>query len=126
MRRKYIVGGIFVTALIVFLWIYLPLLSRHQDLKFQVQKLDQEIQELNAKIEKLDREKVLLQDDSVYLEKVVRNELGLVKPGEIVYKLVQDEKGGLHLRTPPLEPASEIAPSRAITPTPEKWPQPKP
>jgi cell division protein FtsB len=41
---------------------------------------------LQEQIQALQREKQLLQNDKNYLEMVVRQEMGLVKPGEVVYE----------------------------------------
>ena len=51
-----------------------------------------ELKDLEGKIKKLREEKNLLQNDMTYLEKVIREELGFVKPGEMVYKLVPENK----------------------------------
>ena len=69
-------------------WIYLPSITRYRELKSEEERLSQKIQEIDAQIKTLADERHLLQTDVAYLEKVIREELGFVKPGEIVYELV--------------------------------------
>jgi len=76
-------------------WIYLPVLSQYRDLKSQEQEMDRDIEKLDQQIQKLFEEKKLLLEDRDYLEKVVRDELGLVKPGEVIYKFISEEPKGL-------------------------------
>ena len=92
MKRRFTVLWIIVGFLILFAFLYLPGLSRLQELRSEEERLSKELGEINQKIQKLEEEKNLLQKDQDYLEKVVREELGLVRPGEMVYKLVPEEK----------------------------------
>lgn len=71
--------------------IYLPPLSRYRELKMEEELLARNLKELAAKITKLEEERDLLKNDVRYLERVIREEMGLVRPGESVYKIV--EKG---------------------------------
>ncbi|MCM8775231.1 MAG: septum formation initiator family protein [Candidatus Omnitrophica bacterium] len=91
MTRSFIFLWVTVIVLILFFWIYFPVLSRYRELKIEEEKITQELEDLDRKIRALTEERNLLRNDVTYLEKVVREELGLVKPGEIVYKLVPDE-----------------------------------
>jgi len=75
---------------LLFAWIYMPVLSRYRDLKFEEDDMVEKIEALDQHIEALSEEKKLLEEDKEYLEKVVRDELGMVKPGEIVYKFIKD------------------------------------
>ncbi|HOW58516.1 MAG TPA: septum formation initiator family protein [Candidatus Omnitrophota bacterium] len=78
-------------ATVIFLiacWVYLPSITRYRELKLEEEKINKKIQEIDAQIKALTDERSLLQSDIVYLEKVIREELGFVKPGEIVYELV--------------------------------------
>lgn len=58
--------------------------KNYWDLKVQEKALQQEIQELREKNEKLEKEKESLAKPEA-IEKVARDELGLVKPGEVPY-----------------------------------------
>ena len=92
MKRRFTLLWILVGLLILFAFLYLPGLSRYQELRFEEERLSRELTDLNQKIQKLREEKELLQKDQTYLEKVIREELGLVRPGEMVYKLVPEDK----------------------------------
>ena len=88
MRRPFILFWVLIAVLILFFWVYFPTISQYRELKFQQDDIEQQIQVLDGKILVLKEEKRRLQEDSKYLERVIRKELGLVKPGEIVYKFV--------------------------------------
>ena len=92
MKHRFTILWIVVGLLILFAFLYLPGLSRYQELRQEEERLSKELVDLNQKIQKLNEEKELLKKDQVYLEKVIREELGLVRPGEMVYKLVPEEK----------------------------------
>ena len=71
--------------------IYLPGAAKFLKLKRKESELTSEITRLNAEIKKLREDERLLKTDLSRLEQVVREELGLVKPGEIVVKVVEEE-----------------------------------
>lgn len=71
--------------------IYLPGATKYLKLKRKEADLTNEITRLNSEIKKLKKEEHLLKTDLSRLEQVVREELGLVKPGEIVVKVVEEE-----------------------------------
>lgn len=83
-------------------FIYLPGFSRFYTLSQEENGLDKQITEIHTQIRALEEERDLLQNDLEYLEKVIREELGLVKPGEIIYKLVPEKKSeSPSVSTPP-------------------------
>ena len=89
MLRKFFVAlAIALAVILILCWIYLPSITRYRELKSEEERLSQKIQEIDAQIKILADERHLLQTDVAYLEKVIREELGFVKPGEIVYELV--------------------------------------
>ena len=90
MRKSFLLlwGGVIV--LLLFFWIYFPTLSRYRELKIQQEEMERQLKDLDKKIKELAEERHLLKHDPQYLEKVIRDELGLVKPGEVVYKLVPE------------------------------------
>ena len=92
MKRRFVFLWIGIGLFILFVFLYLPGLSRLADLKLEEDRFARELAELGRKIKALQEEKNLLQNDVTYLEKVIREELGLVKPGEMVYKLVPEKK----------------------------------
>ena len=58
-----------------------------QDLKLKNFEYKRQIELLEVKNDQLKKEKFLLENDPVYLEKVAREKMGLVRQGEVVYKL---------------------------------------
>ena len=88
LKRFFVVLAIALVILLVLCWIYFPSISRYRELKLEEERLGKKIQEIDSQIKVLTDERTLLQTDVTYLEKVIREELGFVKPGEIVYELV--------------------------------------
>lgn len=75
--------------------IYLPSFSRYQELKREETQIDQKIEEVSGSLTKLLEEERLLKNDEEYVEKVARDNLGRVRPGETVYRIIpSDEKNG--------------------------------
>ena len=93
MKKPFLFLWIIIIALLVFFWVYLPALSRYHDLRTRQEEIDHQIGKLDEKIKSIKEERDLLKHDSDYLEKVIREELGLVKPGEVVYKFVTEKLG---------------------------------
>lgn len=83
-KLKYILVG--VLALTAAFVIYFPSYARYRELKTEAEKLDLQVRELQKKIQELQTEKELMRNDKSYLESVIRKELGLVEPGEVVYE----------------------------------------
>ena len=71
--------------------IYLPGLSKYLKLKHKEADLRREIERLQTQIAQLEKDEHLLKTDLTRLEQVVREEMGLVKPGETVIKVVEEE-----------------------------------
>ena len=88
LKKFFVILAIVLAVLLILCWIYLPSITRYRELKSEEDRLSQKIQEIDAQIKTLADERHLLQTDVAYLEKVIREELGFVKPGEIVYELV--------------------------------------
>ena len=82
----------FFLALLIIAFLYFPSYSKYLKLKRQDERLNQDITDLRTKISDLKKEEYLIKHDPAHLEQVMRKELGLVKPGEIVYKLVPEKK----------------------------------
>lgn len=112
LKKLFAALAIVLAALLILCWIYLPSITRYRELKSEEERLSQKIREIDQKIKVLADERNLLQTDVAYLEKVIREELGFVKPGEIVYELVTKTNPS----NPTLEPAgSSVNPSKAST-----------
>ena len=121
MRKSFIFLILFMAVLAVFFWVYFPALSRYRELKIQEEKLTHDIADLDGRIETLLEERKLLKNDLNYLEKVIREEMGLVKPGEIIYKMIPE---ALVKKKPapnpePAPPAATAPEAAAATPTPK-------
>ena len=78
---------LFSFAIIVFL-LFLPSYTKMQDLRQKNLDLSKELVDLKRQYTQLRREGKLLQDDPVYLEKVAREKMGLIREGEVVYRMV--------------------------------------
>ena len=72
--------------------IFLPSHTTMQDLWQKNLEYDQQIQLLKKNQDDLKAEKRLLEEDPVYLEKVAREKMGLIKEGEVVYKILPVNK----------------------------------
>jgi cell division protein FtsB len=77
---------LFIFSIILFL-LFLPSYTQLQDLRQKNLEYDKEIKLLREKRVKLEKERLLLENDPVYLEKVAREKMGLIKDGEVVYKI---------------------------------------
>lgn len=88
MSKRFLFLIIFFAALALFYFVYLPPLSRYRELKQDEERLVQQLEQFQTRIAELEEERDLLRNDVNYLEKVIRQELGLVAPGEIIYKFV--------------------------------------
>jgi cell division protein FtsB len=62
----------------------LKIWSQHR----QIEELKGETRRLRAEQLDLKQERIRLEEDSLYIEKKAREELGMVKPGERVYQFV--------------------------------------
>ncbi len=77
---------LFILALFVLI-MFLPSYSRMQDLRRKDTEYVRQVKFLQEKKIKLNEEKRLLEEDPVYLEKVAREKMGLIREGEVVYKI---------------------------------------
>ena len=78
--------GLFILTIIVLI-IFLPSYTKMQDLKQKNLDYKRQIEQLQQKSAELREEKRLLETDPVYLEKVAREKMGLIREGEVVYKI---------------------------------------
>ena len=68
--------------------IFLPSFSQMQQLKKKNANYRKQIDELKIKNIQMQEEMGRLNNDPVYLEKVAREKMGLVKEGEVVYRMI--------------------------------------
>ena len=78
--------ALFTICFLILLY-FLPSYTQMQDLKTKNQKYLEEIKQLKQKNTDLIAEKYRLEHDPVYLEKVAREKMGLIKEGEVIYRL---------------------------------------
>jgi cell division protein FtsB len=67
-------------------------LRRHRRLEVQVRKVAAENLEVGVEIARLRRQVRALQGDPAALERAAREELGFVRPGELVFRLEEGER----------------------------------
>lgn len=82
----------FLLFLAIFLVIFLPGYAKMQELRQKNKDLEANIRKLKVENIALSQEKEKLEKDPEYLEQVARERLGIVRKGEIVYKVVPEEK----------------------------------
>ena len=82
---------LFIAAFIVLI-IFLPSYTKMQDLQQKNNEYVDQIQQLKKENISLHEEKDRLDNDPVYLEKVGREKMGIVKEGETMYKIVPMNK----------------------------------
>jgi cell division protein FtsB len=95
-RRRFIwaaVGTLALAALLAYVFVF----SRHgylrrRELLRENERLQTELEQLQAENARL-REELSRLDDPEAVEKLAREELGLVKEGETVYRFVEKDKG---------------------------------
>ncbi|VAX38098.1 hypothetical protein MNBD_UNCLBAC01-1357 [hydrothermal vent metagenome] len=83
---------LFFVIIIGFLAIYLPSYTRVQDKKQKNLEYKQKIKQLKVKSVQLRKEKRLLEEDPVYLEKIAREKMGIIREGEIIYRITPMNK----------------------------------
>ena len=84
---------IVVVVLFVFLAIYAftPCIIEQRKLNKQIANLEKEIKKVRESNKKLTKEIHSLKNDPLHIEKLARKELGLIRSGEIIYKLKPDK-----------------------------------
>ena len=75
-------------AVVILLLIYLPGFVKLQELKQKNIELEKEIAKTKKENTSLTKEKKKLENDISSLEAVAREKMGVVRKGEIVYKIV--------------------------------------
>lgn len=81
---------LFVFAFVILL-VFLPTFSRMQDLDQKNLDYQVKISSLEQENIQLKEERKLLEEDPAYLEKVAREKMGLIRAGEVVYKLTPEK-----------------------------------
>jgi cell division protein FtsB len=93
---------------IVLLALFLPSYAKMQDLKEKNRVYQQKIDYLQKRNVQLEQEQRLLTTDPVYLEKVARKKMGLIREGETVYKMVPATKAAPKPTAKPVVKAPKV------------------
>ena len=80
---------LFAVAFVI-LVLFLPTFTRMQDVKQRDLEYQQRIADLTAENKALVEEKRRLEEDPDYLERIAREKMGLIRKGEVVYKLMPE------------------------------------
>lgn len=83
---------ILLAILIILLIIYLPGYSKLQGLRAKNRALLSSIEQLKNENSELAHQIERLKDDPFYIEKKARDKMGIVKKGEIIYKVIDEQK----------------------------------
>ena len=79
---------LFIAAFVI-LVIFLPQFTKVQDMRQKDLDYQIKIAELEAAKKNLEKKRRQLENDPFYLEKAAREKMGLIREGEVVYKLRQ-------------------------------------
>ena len=74
------------------IYAFTPCIIEQRKLNKQIAGLKNEIRRVRESNEKLIKEIYALKNDSLYIEKLARKELGLIRSGEVIYKLKPDKE----------------------------------
>lgn len=102
-RNALVVFGICATIFVVFLPSYLQM----QELHGKNRTYERQIRELTQENEALQEERRRLEEDPAYFERFAREKFGIIKDGEVIYRIV-----------PPGTPGVEAASVNAVAPKP--------
>lgn len=82
----------FYLVLAIALIIFLPPFAKYQELGYKNRKLSSDMRELKKEIAALQIEKKRLETDITYIESKARQNIGVVRKGEIVIKDTASQK----------------------------------
>ncbi len=87
-KRLSIIKALVITGVLIA--IFLPGFSKMQELHSRNRLLQEEILNLRLENQRLQEERDKLKDDLDYIEKKARQKMGVVKKGEIIYRIVPE------------------------------------
>ena len=76
----------------IVLRLYLPKIEEQKRLRAQAETLRQDIQREAEQLRQLKRKQEKLQEDPRFIEKIAREDLNYAKPGETIFRFVDEEK----------------------------------
>lgn len=89
---KIVKQGSFLLCVGILLVIFFPGYAKMQELRQKNRDLEENIKKLQAENLKFSQERERLEKDPEYLERVGREKLGIVKKGEVVYKIINPKQ----------------------------------
>ncbi|MDR0994426.1 MAG: septum formation initiator family protein [Verrucomicrobiota bacterium] len=78
-------------AFLIVLRLFMPLVERQRKLRAELDAKAQDVQRTAEYLRLLKAKQEKLQEDPRFIEKIAREELGYAKPGETVFRFVDDE-----------------------------------
>jgi len=82
---------ILLSLILILIFIFIGPFSKYRELSMKNKVLEDEIEYLERVNKTLAREKELLEVDPAFVEKRAREKMGVVKEGEIIYKIEDEE-----------------------------------
>ena len=71
--------------------LFMPLIDRQKELRARQEELRKDIQRSGEQLRMLKLKQEKLQTDPRFIEKIAREDLGYAKPGETVFRFVDEE-----------------------------------
>lgn len=86
-----VAGAIVVIALMVVAAIvFVPPLQQYRVLRQRERALEEEVRRREQRLNELKRQQYRLQTDPAFVEKIAREEFGLARPGEVIFKFTEE------------------------------------
>ena len=82
----------FLGIMLIILIIFLPGYTKLQELKDRNEELKAKINEVKLENTHLENEILRIQQDPIYREEIIRDKLGVVRKGEVIYKIEPEEQ----------------------------------
>ena len=89
-QRICLIASVVLAAGIV-VRLFLPLIERQKELRAKEAELRQDMQKSAEELRMLKLKQEKLQEDPHFIEKIAREKLGYAKPGETVFRFVDEE-----------------------------------
>ena len=83
---------ILILFAVLVIYAFTPCIIEQRKLNKQITELKKEIRKVRKSNKKLAKEISALKNDPLYIEKLARKELGLIRSGEVIYKLKPDKE----------------------------------
>ncbi len=90
--KKIFLTVIIILSTVLAIYVFTPCIIEQKKLNKQISNLESEIERVRESNKKLAKEIHALKNDPLYIEKLARKELGLIRSGEVIYKLKPDKE----------------------------------